>query len=64
MSDPRVTLVVVTHNSADVLDDCLASIELHADGCRAVVVDNASSDASAEMAQAASFVTAIVSTEN
>ena len=27
--DPRVTIVIVTYNSADVLGDCLASIELH-----------------------------------
>jgi len=65
MSASRVTLVVVSYNSADVLGDCLASIELHAPDARAIVVDNASSDASAEVAQSAgSFVTVIRSREN
>lgn len=59
MSSPRVTIVVVTYNSADVLGDCLASIELHADGHRTIVVDNASSDASLELAQASPFVTPV-----
>ncbi len=59
MTAARVTVVVVSHNSADVLGDCLASIELHAGGHRAIVVDNASSDGAFELAQAASFVTAI-----
>ena len=65
MSASRVTIVVVSYNSADVLGDCLASIELHAPGARAVVVDNASTDASADLAQAAGpFVTVIRSAEN
>ncbi len=65
MSAPRVTLVVVTYNSADVVGDCLASIELHAPGARVIVVDNASTDASADAALAAgSFVTLIRSEEN
>lgn len=65
MTAPRVTVVVVTYNSADVLGDCLASIELHAPGARAVVVDNASSDGSAEVALAAgAFVTLVRSEEN
>ena len=59
MTTARVTVVVVSHNSAGVLEDCLASIELHAGGHRAIVVDNASSDASFEVARAASFVTAV-----
>ena len=41
MIRPRVTIVVVTYNSADVLEDCLASIELHASDCATIVVDNA-----------------------
>jgi N-acetylglucosaminyl-diphospho-decaprenol L-rhamnosyltransferase len=65
MSALRVTFVVVSYNSADVLRDCLASIELHAPGARAIVVDNASSDASVEVAQAkGSFVTLVRSEEN
>ena len=64
MSAPRVAVVVVTCNSVDVLGDCLASIELHAPDARTLVVDNASTDASAAVAQAASFVTVIRSEEN
>lgn len=59
MTASRVTIVIVTYNSADVLADALASIELHAPGCRAFVVDNASADASVEVARAAPFVTVI-----
>ncbi|MEO8502121.1 MAG: glycosyltransferase family 2 protein [Vicinamibacteria bacterium] len=64
MSNPRVTIVIVTYNSADVLGDCLASIELHGGGCRAIVVDNASSDASVVVARASSFVNVIRSESN
>lgn len=65
MSGSRVSIVVVSYNSAEVLGDCLASIELHAPGTPAIVVDNASSDGSADLAQTAgSFVTVIRSPEN
>lgn len=64
MKNSRVTIVVVTCNSADVLGDCLASIELHAGDCPAVVVDNASADTSVEVAQSASFATVIRAEEN
>jgi N-acetylglucosaminyl-diphospho-decaprenol L-rhamnosyltransferase len=64
MSSSRATIVVVTYNSADVLPDCLASIELYAPGARVIVVDNASTDGTAELAAAASFVTPIRSEEN
>jgi len=64
VSGSRATIVVVTCNSADVLSDCLASIELHAPDARTVVVDNASADRSADLAQAARFVTVIRSEEN
>ena len=59
MTPPRVTIVVVTHNSADVLADCLASIELNAHHCPTIVVDNASTDTSVDIAQAAPSVTVI-----
>ncbi len=59
MTTARVTIVIVSYNSADVLGDCLASIDLHAGGHPAIVVDNASSDASFELAQAAQFATAL-----
>jgi len=64
MTGPRVTIVIVTHNSADVLHDCLASIELHAGGARVTLVDNASTDATFEVAQGASFVAAVRSNDN
>ncbi len=64
MSASRVTIVIVTFNSADVLADCLASIELHAEGHRVIVVDNASEDKTVEVAQAASFVTLIRAESN
>lgn len=55
----RVTIVIVTYNSADVLAEALASIELHAPGCRVLVVDNASADASVDVARGAPFATVI-----
>lgn len=64
MTPLRVTIVVVTHNSADVLADCLASLELHAPGCPVFVVDNASADASADTAAASPQVTVIRAEEN
>lgn len=64
MTAARFTIVVVTCNSADVLGDCLASMELHAGDARAIVVDNASADASVEMVQAARFATLIRAESN
>ena len=64
MIGKRVTIVVVTHNSADVLGDCLASIELHGGGARTIVVDNASSDGTCQIARAFVRVTLVESSEN
>ncbi len=64
MTANRLTIVVVTFNSADVLPDCLASIELHGGGVRTVVIDNASADRSCELARVFPFVTLIDSPEN
>jgi len=64
MTTSRVTIVIVTHNSGDVLADGLASIELHAPGVPVLVVDNASQDASADLAGAAPFVSVIRAEEN
>ena len=53
---PRVAVVVVTYNSADVLGGCLDSIPDGAAGVRlaaVVVADNASRDASVQIAEAA-----------
>ena len=56
MPELRVAVVIITHDSADVLPDCLAALR---DGGAAgvvltdvVVVDNASSDSSADVAAA------------
>jgi GT2 family glycosyltransferase len=55
MMAPRVAVVVVTHNSADVLPECLESLRTGgADGVEltdVVVVDNASADSSTEIAK-------------
>ena len=51
---PSVGIVIVTHNSADVLGECLGSIRAGSEGVElvdVVVVDNASTDASAEIAE-------------
>ncbi len=47
----EVTAIVVAHDSADVIGDCLAA--LAAEGVRAIVVDNRSTDRTAELAAAA-----------
>ena len=39
-----LSAVVVTHNSADIIQDCLKSVRLHVPVSEIVVVDNASSD--------------------
>lgn len=64
MTSERVTIVVVTHNSADVIGGCLASIESRAQGCPTIVVDNASQDDSPALAHAARFVTVMRSERN
>jgi len=64
MTESRVTIVIVSYNSADVLGESLASVALHAAGARVIVVDNASADGSAEIAQSHPFVTLIRSAEN
>lgn len=64
MSASRVTIVVVTYNAADDLPACLDSIARHASDCETIVVDNASGDASVEIARARPRVRAIVSAAN
>lgn len=56
MNVPRIAVVIVTYNSADVLPQCLESLrDAGADGVElvdVVVVDNASDDSSTEIAKA------------
>jgi N-acetylglucosaminyl-diphospho-decaprenol L-rhamnosyltransferase len=48
-SPPRVTVVVVSYNTREELRRCLASVRAHAGvSCQVVVVDNASTDGSAD----------------
>lgn len=49
MDQPRVSVVIVNYNTRDLLRACLQSIESHHES---IVVDNASSDGSAEMVAA------------
>jgi GT2 family glycosyltransferase len=51
-AERELTTVIVTHNSAAVLSDCLASLNCCSAG-PVLVVDNASSDSSVELARAA-----------
>jgi GT2 family glycosyltransferase len=56
---PRIAVVVVTYNSADVLDGCLASLPEGARGVDlvdVVVADNASSDESMRIAKDATYL--------
>jgi N-acetylglucosaminyl-diphospho-decaprenol L-rhamnosyltransferase len=54
VSLPRIAAVIVTYNSADVLGDCLASLTSHGIRLtRVVVADNASTDKSVAIAEAA-----------
>ena len=49
---PRVTAVVVSYNTREDLRRCLASLRAHSGiPCRVVVVDNASSDGSADLVE-------------
>jgi len=47
----RATIVIVSYNTRDLLRPCLASLRAHAPDYPVVVVDNASSDGSAEMVE-------------
>jgi len=48
-----VSIVIVTYNSAGVIERCLASLRAHVPGAEVIVVDNASGDGSAELAERA-----------
>lgn len=47
-----VDIIIVSFNTRDLLHACLASVRAHAPQSRAIVVDNASADASADMVAA------------
>lgn len=64
MRTARVTAVVVTYNAADVLAGCLDSIAQHAPQCETIVVDNASGDASVQIARGRPRVRVIASADN
>jgi GT2 family glycosyltransferase len=54
MSDPQLSIIIVNWNTRDITRDCLRSVRQHAGplAYEVVVVDNASSDGSAEMIRA------------
>ncbi len=60
----QLTLVTVTHESARVLGALLDSVERHLPGARMVLVDNASHDASLELARARPWILAVGLAEN
>lgn len=59
---PVGSVILITHNSADCLAECLASLA-NADGWRVVLIDNASTDSSTAVAQAFSTAIKIISNE-
>lgn len=60
-----VSIIIVNWNTRELLIDCLKSIEQNAPGCEVIVVDNASSDDSADaVRQQFSYVKLIASETN
>lgn len=49
MAKPRISVIIVSYNTADLLRDCLASLARQPERLEIVVVDNASSDDSVGM---------------
>jgi N-acetylglucosaminyl-diphospho-decaprenol L-rhamnosyltransferase len=62
-SSPLVTAVIVTYNSASVIDDCLSGL-IGTPSVEVIVVDSGSSDASVEKAASYEGVTSIPQPEN
>jgi len=61
-AESRVTVVIITHNSADVIGECIESLP---EASRVIVVDNASADGSAQAAsRAGARVTLLQAGEN
>jgi len=50
MSRPRISVIVLNYNGADLLDACLTALSREAAGAEILVVDNASTDASRDVA--------------
>lgn len=63
MSAPPLSAVVVSYNTREALLECLHSLAREAPGAQVIVVDNASTDGSAEAARAA-FPSAMVVANN
>ena len=59
-----VAAVIVTYNSADVIDSCLESLSKMAPEMTPIVVDNASSDQTVERVRARGGVRVIANAEN
>jgi hypothetical protein len=60
MDSRDCSVVVVSWNTRELLESCLASVLSHAPGAEVVVVDNGSADGSAEMVRAKFPATALV----
>ena len=52
MADPRVAVVMITHNRRDEVDLALGRLERLPEQPRVVLVDNGSTDGTAEMVRA------------
>lgn len=61
---PKPSVVVVTHNSADVIEQCLVSVRQHLPDSQIIVVDNASSDKTVTRSQEVANVMLLPNSEN
>jgi len=59
-----VAAVIVTFNSADVIDSCLEALSKMSPGTTAIIVDNASMDKTVDLVRARTGVRLIANTEN
>ncbi len=64
MAVPTLSVVVVTHNSADVVGRCLASIRRRLPDSQILVVDNASSDETITRSQEVTVVVSVRNADN
>jgi hypothetical protein len=61
-SQPSISAVVVTHNSAACVERCLESITEHLQPSQIIVVDNASTDGTVEAVRRASVLSIVIET--